>query len=75
MFGDAHSKGAFSRPQLVILAVFIAAGSITVGLYALGLPVEYSGGVFAGLFIGLLLLAKPLFKRTEPTFGYMDAEN
>lgn len=67
MFGDANPTGAFSGMQAVLLAILVLALVATVGVYLLGVPIDLLWLVFLVVFVGLLALAIPRFKRAQPS--------
>jgi membrane protein implicated in regulation of membrane protease activity len=64
------STGAFSGLQAFVLAVLLLVAGTTYGLYALGLPAEWSGAVFIILFVGSLAISRPLYRSVEPRFNW-----
>ena len=66
MFGDANATGAFSRMQGLFLAILVVTITITAGSYLLGVPIDLLWLVFIPVFLGLLTLVLPRFKRSRP---------
>lgn len=64
------STGAFSGLQVFVLAVFLLVAGTIYGLYALGLPAEWSGAVFIILVVGSFAVSRPLYKSVEPRFDW-----
>lgn len=74
MFGDANSWSAFSRPTAVIWGCVLVALVATLALYPLGNPIWASLPVFIVVFIGCLLVARPMIENAEPVFDFIDEE-
>lgn len=66
MYGDSNATGAFGDVHLVLIAVIVLALIGTYGLYLSGLPVTWLGAAFLLIFIGLSVVAWPLFKKAQP---------
>jgi hypothetical protein len=65
MYGDSGTAGAFAGAQGILVVLIAVAIGGTVGLYALGLPIELVWVAFLPLLFGGGALAWPLFKQVQ----------
>jgi hypothetical protein len=66
MYGDSGTASAFADAQGILVVLIAVAIGATVGLYALGLPIDLVWVAFLALLFGGGTLAWPLFKRVQP---------